>query len=90
MLIAILLSACAGKSFKWNDVRSVKIGDSKEILAKKMHTKPYRITTSQINGEHIEQYIYVYVGFDGSTKSVLFPIKNNKVVSIPHVPDEFK
>lgn len=88
--LIILFSACAGKNFEWNNVRTVKIGDSKEILVKKMDAEPYRITTSQKNGEHIEQYIYVYVGFDGSTKTVLFPIKNNKVISVPHVPKEFK
>ena len=92
VLIAIGLgfSGCAGKNFKWQNVKTVQVGDSKNKLINKMKGKPYKISTEQIDGENVTKYIYVHVnGLTGSTKSVSFILKNNKVIETPHVPNEF-
>ena len=78
-----IFGGCAGKNFKWEDVYTVKIGDSSEQLIKKMGGKPYKITAKRVKEIPTEIYIWVYVGFDNSTKSVSFPLQNDKVIDIP-------
>lgn len=85
----MLLLGCAGKSFNFNDAKNVQIGDPKEVLVQKMGSKPYNITSEQLDGENVVKYIYVSVnGFTGTTKSLSFILKGNKVIQVPHIPDE--
>lgn len=86
----ISLSGCAGKNFSFNDARTVKVGDSKEVVIQKMGSSPYYISSEQLDGQNIVKYIYVSVdGFTGASKSLSFILKDNKVIQIPHIPDEF-
>ncbi len=91
LIASFILNGCASRNFSFNDARTVQIGDSKDIVIQKMGSKPYFIQSEQMDGKNIVKYIYVSVnGLTGASKSLSFILKDNKVIEIPHIPDEFQ
>ncbi|WP_423198692.1 MULTISPECIES: outer membrane protein assembly factor BamE domain-containing protein [unclassified Cupriavidus] len=83
--VAVLLAACAGTSFDWNQARSVKPGMTSAELQKIMGA-PYMVSTRG------DQTIWVYSqanGFTGSTRTVSFVLKDEAVVGVPTIPTSF-
>lgn len=88
-IMGISFSGCAGKSFSFHDAKTVQVGDSKETLIQKMGSNPYWIRTEQIDGQNVVKYVYVSVnGLTGATKSLSFILKEDKVIQVPHIPNE--
>jgi len=89
MVIMVILSGCAGKSFTFRDASTVKLGDSGKEVIRKMQGSPYMIkATTDKEGKIIENYIYVFSnGMTGLTKSVSFILTDNKATSIPTITD---
>lgn len=87
IVCSILLSACVsvGTSFKWENVRSVEVGDTKSELNAKMGA-PYSVSS---RGKQ-EIWVWTWVGSFGAHRTVSFILEDNKVKGVPTVPDEFK
>lgn len=89
-ITTLLATGCsAGKDFSFHDAKTVKVGDSSEVLIEKMGSRPHQITAVQDgNNESMESFIWVYVdGVTFARKSVSFPVKNNRVLAVPHISD---
>ena len=90
IVLIFILSGCAGTSFNFDDVRKVKVGDSREILVEKMRGEPYMVNATLTAEGTQEIYVYTYVGFGYSTKTASFILIDGIVTSAPYVPTGFK
>lgn len=85
LLIAFLLSACAGSgAIKWDDARQIKIGMTEKEVTKLMGN-PYQI---QVVGEK-DRWVWVNVVAFGGVSKMTAEFKNGVVVEVPRVPESF-
>jgi hypothetical protein len=82
IIFVIFLSGCAGVQFTWDEAKSVKINDSKEVLIEKMGAPPYMVTTMGSK----EIWVWTWATGFGSVKSVSFIIENGVVAATPTIP----
>lgn len=84
VIVAVVLSSCAGSSFNWDQARSIKTGMTEAQLVDVMG-KPYMVTArgdSQI-------WVYSHANAFAGAKSVSFILKDGRVVETPVVPQAF-
>lgn len=87
----LVMNGCAGKSFTWNDAETVKVGDSAEIVLKKMKGKPYMIKAAKVDGKASEVWIWAFAsGFTGTSKSVSFVLTDGIVTDVPTITENMK
>lgn len=85
----LILAACAGTNFKWDQARQIKPGMSDTELVKLMGP-PYMVRVGA-NGEQLYQWVYADLyGISGGTRVLNVSLKENKVVTAPVIPDAFK
>lgn len=82
----MVLSACAGTPFKWDDARKIQPGmqlaDVKQILGAP--------NVVRAEGDTV-RYVWVEANaLAGSTKTLRIDFKDGKVIKAPPIPDEFK
>lgn len=83
----VVLTACAvGSPFKWNDARRIQPGMSKEQVVGILG-KPMQVSTTN----DLTTYVWVQVDqFTMASKSLRIDFKDDKAVSVPTIPAEFK
>ena len=88
---SLLLVGCAGTNFSWENVSTVKLGDTGSEVTKKMGGKPNGVSAARIDGKVVEKYVWVFVnGMAGTSKTVSFVLTDGKVTSIPVVSQGIK
>jgi hypothetical protein len=95
LALSILMISCAtaGTYFRWDDVRALNGGMTKQEVVDKLGP-PYRRTAEKTEKGLEETYVWSYAraGMTGSTTSKAVTIKflDGKAVSIPTIPDDYK
>lgn len=85
LLASLAVAACAGTPFDWSQARAVKTGMTADELQKVMGA-PYMVTTRG------DETVWIYSGangFTGTTRSVSFILKDQKVIGLPTIPESF-
>lgn len=83
--VVMLLVACAGTSFNWDQARSVKQGMTEAQLLEIMGN-PYMVT---VHGDK-QYWIYSHATAFGGAKSISYVMKDGRVSEAPSVPEVFK
>ncbi|NKI18952.1 outer membrane protein assembly factor BamE [Spongiibacter sp. KMU-166] len=83
-LACLILVACAGVPFTWENARKVELGMSADQVTELMGN-PYSVTTR--GGEVI--WVYTWVNLASGTKTVSYIFKDGAVISVPTIPDGF-
>lgn len=82
----LILSACAGTPFKWNDARQIREGMSTQDVTA-LIGPPHTVSAR----DGIVRYVWVEVSMlDYSTKSLSIDFRDGKVVKAPPIPAEFQ
>jgi hypothetical protein len=95
LALSILMISCAssGTYFRWDDVRALQIGMTKQEVIDRLGP-PNRTIASKVADGLQEKYIWSYakVGMMMSTqsKSISVIFLNGKTVSVPTVPEEYR
>ncbi len=89
LLLMICLAGCAGTNFKWDNVRSVKLGMDKQAVVNVVGAPSRTVAVNTPEGVK-ETYIWVYADAFSGSKSVSVVFMNGKAISIPPIPDEYK
>lgn len=84
--LALVLSACAGAPFKWDDARKIRPAMTTQEVTAIMGSP------SAVRAEgDVLRYVWVEVNMlSASTKTISVDFKDGKVVKVPPIPDEFK
>lgn len=85
LLSITILYGCVGTPIKWDDARKIKAGMTTEEVTLIMG-KPMSVTAR----DGILIYVWVYVGFDYTSKTLRIDFKDNKAITAPPIPDSFK
>lgn len=80
---ALILSACAGVPFSWDNARQVKVGMTTAEVNELMG-RPY-LVASMSDGR--ERWNWTFATGLGSMKTYNAFIKDGKVVEVPRIPD---
>lgn len=93
VLLSIVIASCAASSnFKWDSVRALKIGMTRQEVIQRLG--PPQETTVQNTPEGLkETYEWFYVTYDfigTSTHSISIEFLNGKVIAVPTVPERYK
>ena len=84
-LLAMLLVACAGTNFSFDRARRVQVGMS-EADVKKLLGRPYMVTSTPDS----QLWTWSYAnGITGAHKTLVIPMKDGKVASVPNLPNDF-
>ncbi|WP_043797599.1 outer membrane protein assembly factor BamE domain-containing protein [Azospira oryzae] len=88
LLLSLVLAACAGTPFKWNDARRVEAGMTKPEVTGLLGT-PNRVSTTPNDST---RYVWVWVnGMSGTTRSLVVDFdRDGRVIKAPRIPDEFQ
>jgi outer membrane protein assembly factor BamE (lipoprotein component of BamABCDE complex) len=86
LLVAAVLSGCAGTPFKWESVRSLKEGMTQEEVASVMG-EPYSVTAS---GEKTVWTWSYANGMSGSNRAASVVFVGGRLVQPAGVPSHFK
>jgi hypothetical protein len=88
LLLAAILSSCAGSgSIKWDNVRSLREGMTKQEVEQRMGP-PYSVTAK---ADGTEIWVWVHVnGLTMGSESASVVFKDGKASSVPKVPDSYK
>lgn len=84
-LLGLVLAACAGSDFDWDQARKIKPGMSEPELVSLMG-KPHTVSTQ---GER-QVWVWVYVGAFSGSKSVSAILKDGKVAQAPTIPESYR
>lgn len=86
VVVALILSGCAGSDFNWDKVRQVKPGmTQQEVTALLGPPNNVRSTAEGVT------WAWAHVNMmAGSTRSVSVVFRDGKVVSAPQVPESFR
>jgi len=83
--LTLVVCACAGTPFKWNDARRITQGmttaDVKALIG-----SPTSVTAR----DGLLIYVWVYVSSISGSKTLRVDFKDDKVITAPPIPDEFK
>ena len=86
-----VMNGCAGKSFTWDDAETVKVGDTAEVVVKKMKGKPYMIKAAEVDGKASEVWVWAFAsGLTGTAKSVSFVLTDGIVTKVPTITENIK
>jgi len=86
LLALLLLIGCAGTPFNFNSARQVEVGMSKSQVQNLMGP-PYMVSSR--DGKEI--WIWSYAnGMTGGHQSISFVFKDDKIESVPKIPDSFR
>ncbi|MBY8314931.1 outer membrane protein assembly factor BamE [Vibrio fluvialis] len=85
-ILALVLAACAGTPFKFENARQVQVGMSESEVTQLLGS-PYMVTSR--GDEQIWVWSYAN-GLTGASKSISFIMKDGKVESVPTIPKSFK
>lgn len=86
VLFALVLAACAGTPFRFDDARQVKVGMTEAEVTQIMG-RPYMVTSKG------DAQIWVWShanGMTGGSQSISFIMKDGKVSTVPTIPESFK
>lgn len=84
-LFALVLAACAGTPFKWDNARQLREGMSEQEVTELMG-RPYMVTANA-NGN---VWIWSHSTAFGGAQSLSVIFKDGKAVKVPAVPESFK
>lgn len=85
VLLCLSTGAAEARSFKWDDIRRIKVGMTAEEV-KKIAGKPTTIVST--NG--VVQYSWVKVTWTGKASIAWIQLENGFVTVVPDIPKEFK
>lgn len=85
LLAGLLVSACAGTPFSFDQAREVKVGMT-EPQVEQLMGKPYLVTT---RGNQ-EIWVYSFANAFGGAKEVSYVFVDGKVTQVPTIPASFK
>lgn len=83
--ITLVLAACAGTPFKWDDARKIKEGMSTQEVSALVGTP----NSVRAQGD-VLRYVWVYVSSFEGTRTLVVDFKDGKAIKAPPIPDEFK
>ncbi len=84
-LLAILLTACAGTPFEWDNARQIKTGmTEQEVTA--LLGQPYMVKSQ---GQTLT-WVWSYADTFSGARSVAIVFKDGKVTEPPPIPASFK
>jgi hypothetical protein len=84
-LFCLLLMACAGTAFKWDDARRLQVGMTTSEV-ESLIGKPNQISVS---GD-VVRYVWVWVNLYTGTRTLRVDFKDDKVIAVPPIPTTFK
>lgn len=85
-LVILLLAACAGSKFSFDNARQVKVGMNEAEITQLLGA-PYSV----VSKGDTQIWIWSYAnGMTGAHQSVSFPMSGGKVASLPTIPASFK
>jgi hypothetical protein len=94
LALSILMISCAsaGSYFRWDDVRELQVGMTKQEVVDRLGP-PYRQTASKVKDGLQEKYIWSYAqsGMTSTkSRSISVIFLNGKAVSVPTVPEDYR
>lgn len=85
LLFLLMLCACAGTPFKWDQARQIKKG---------MTTSEVTTLVGMPNSVHANNdsliYVWIYVNSFTGTRTLTVTFRDGKVINAPTIPEEFK
>jgi outer membrane protein assembly factor BamE (lipoprotein component of BamABCDE complex) len=83
--VLLLIVACAGTPFKWDDARRVQIGMT-QAEVKGILGKPYSVATQ--NGNVI--YVWSHANAFGGHRVLRIDFRGGVVIAAPEIPEDWK
>ena len=92
LIVSLLFIGCVsgGRYFEFADAKTVKVGDTREVIVKKMKDEPYMVKTSKKGDDIVEIYVYTYVSPTYAIKSISFILKDGIVIEVPFISPAIK
>lgn len=81
LAICILISACAGTPFSWEDARKVQLGMNEDQVVEIMG-RPSRVSS----GPNGTTWVWFWVNLYAETRSFVLTMKNGEVAILPDIP----
>lgn len=81
---SVLLAACAGTPFTFDEARQVKVGMTEQQVMDLMG-RPYSVVSK---GDS-QMWIWSHASAFGGSQVVSFELKDGKVITVPHIPGAF-
>lgn len=85
ILLSLVLLACVGTPFRFENARQVKVGMAEAEVTQLMGP-PYMVST--VGDQQI--WVWSYAPMIGAPQSVTFIMKDGKVSKFPTIPESFK
>lgn len=85
LCMVLLLSACAGTRFTWDQARQIRVG-----MTEKEVTELMGDANNVVAQGSRQKWVWVWVNLYSSTRTVTTIFENGKVVEVPTIPESWK